>query len=135
MTHMRLRAAAAIIAAVVLLGFLLSAPHVREVPIDTPAEVPEATPAVTLRDSFKKGTHTITGSLEAPDACHTLSASATFENTASSAETIQVAITLTESQGVCLELPTTLTFTTTVVAPAEAPLTATVNGAPATTTP
>ncbi len=132
---MRLRAAAAILAAVILLGFLISAPRTSEAPQALEATVVAlVVPEVTLKDVYKKGTHTITGSLVAPNACASVEASATQTTDASSIEHIMVAITLTEGAGTCLEVPTTMTFSTTIAAPQGLPLRATVNGAPATTT-
>ena len=76
MKHMRLGTAAGIIALVILFGFVLSVPRAREVAeapqIQTEAEVP----TVSLRDTFKKGVHTISGSIEAQNACMTASAQA-----------------------------------------------------------
>lgn len=135
MSHTRLWAAAAIIASAVAAGFLFSVPRTGDV---APAEELEtagpASPAVSLRDSFKKGVHTITGSVEVPDACTIASAQALLEGDAPEAQRIVVAISLEESEGVCLELPTRVGFSATVAAPAKTPLSATVNGVAATTT-
>lgn len=131
---MRLRAAAAILAAVILIGFLISAPRTSEAPVALEAAVaPTIVPEVTLKDVYKKGTHTISGSLAAPNACASVEASATQTTDTSGAEHILVAVTLTEGEGTCLEVPTVMTFSTTLAAPQGLPLRATVNGAPATT--
>lgn len=136
MRQTRLRTAAAIIAAIVLLGFLISAPRTSEAPEALEATATETVvPTVTLRDSYKKGTHTITGSLVVPNACASVAASATHAAAeASTTESIVVEVTLTSGEGTCLEVPTMLTFSTTVAAPQGLPLIATVNGAPASTT-
>lgn len=132
---MRLGAAAVIIACLILGGFVLSVPRARDGVKLPGAEAPAMpTPPVTLRDVYKKGTHTISGSLMAPNACMTLNASVQLTGEEPSPQGILVAITLTPNDGVCLQLPTKLAFTTTLAAPADLPLTATVNGAQATTT-
>jgi hypothetical protein len=132
---MRLRAAAAIIAAIVLVGFFISVPRTSEAPevLET-ATTSASVPIVVLKDAYKKGTHTITGSVEADNACARVSASATHNTDSSSTERIVVAVVLEPGAGICLEVPTRMNFTTTVAAPAGLPLEATVNGAPATTT-
>lgn len=134
MKHMRLGTAAGIIALVILLGFVLSVPHTREV-VDAPQPEAEVeVPAVTLRDAFKKGVHTITGSVEARNACATASAEASIAGDATTTENILVAITVLTDTDLCLELPTRVSFQTTIAAPARLPILVTVNGAPASTT-
>lgn len=135
MSHKRLLVVATIIAGIIIVGFVLSVPHTRDIPAELSSEVvTPSVPAVSVRDSFKKGTHTITGSIEAPDACTTVSAQAVLVGDASSTESILVDISMSEDSGVCLERTTLLRFSTTIAAPAQLPITATVNGAQATTT-
>jgi len=134
MSHKRLWMSASIIAVVIIVGFVLSVPHTSEVPRTDLPETIVPVPTVTLHDSFKKSLHTITGSLMAPNACTTVTASATVIGSASSTQSILVSISMPEDTGVCLQLPTRITFSTTIVAPAQLPLTATVNGSVATTT-
>lgn len=135
MSHTRLWAAAAIIALAIGIGFLFSVPHTSDVAL---SEEPEAAgptaPPVALRDVFKKGVHTITGSVEAPDACTTASAQAFLEGDTSETARIVVAVSLEGGEGVCLELPTRASFSATLAAPIGVPLSATVNGVAATTT-
>lgn len=136
MSHKRLWVSAAIIAFVILIAFVLSVPHTRNVgekfsPLIETASVP----SVTLHDSFKKGLHTISGSLVAPNACAPVSASATLAGNASSTQSILIAISLQTDSGVCLQMPTQMNFQTTISAPASLPIMATVNGSPASTTP
>lgn len=134
MNHTRLWAAAVIITFVIIVGFVLSVPHTRDIARteDVDTEEPGVSP-VTLRDSFKKGVHTITGSLTAPNACAAASAQATFVSEASSTDNILLDISLSEDSEVCLQLPTLLDFSATVAAPANVPITVTVNGSVATT--
>ncbi|MBI5405439.1 hypothetical protein HY972_00155 [Candidatus Kaiserbacteria bacterium] len=134
MNQTRLWAAAAIIATLVIAGFVLSVPHTRDVP-KTPAP-PSAfagAPSVTIRDAFKRGMHTLTGSIIAPDACSIVSARASRGDNASSTRDILVEVSLSEDTGVCLELPTRMTFETTLAAPANLPIAVTINGAAAST--
>lgn len=135
MSHTRLWAVAAIIASAVVVSFLFSVPRTGDVaPAENPEAASPATPAVSLRDSFKKGVHTIAGSVEAPDACATVSAQASLEGDTPEDQRIVVAVSLEGGEGVCLEVPTRMSFTVTAVAPAGTPLSATVNGVAATTT-
>lgn len=134
MNHTRFWAAAVIIALIVAIGFMLSVPHTRDI-VGTPTNTSAASvPSVTLHDVFKKGLHTITGSLEAPNACTTVTARAEFLNNSSSTESILIKLSLPEDAGVCLQLPTQMNFSTTISAPAHLPISATVNGIEATTT-
>ena len=135
MSHMRLWTAAAIIAVFIFVGFVLSVPRASDGPVvSLPEEMETPIPSVTLHDVFKKGTHTITASLLAPNACATLTASSTLQSTASSTENILVAINLAADTGVCLQMPTLMKVSTTVVAPVDMPITASVNGVTASTT-
>jgi hypothetical protein len=134
MNHRRLWVAATIIALFILLGFVFSVPHTREVAeVFAPNATTMSTPSVSLRDSFKKGVHSFTGSLEVPDACASVSAEATLQGNASTTESILVAVTVSEDDGVCLQVPTSISFSATLEAPARLPVTVTVNGSVATT--
>ncbi len=135
MTRMRLWASATIIAFVILITFALSVPHTRDVRVETLPTVTASVPVVTLRDSFQKGLHTISGSIEAPNACTLVSASSTLVGNASSTEGILVTISMPSDSGVCLQIPTRASFQVTLLAPASLPITVTVNGSPASTTP
>lgn len=132
MNHTRLWIAAGIIAVIVVGGFVLSVPHTTE--LREAASLPSvpSVPSVALRDSYKKGVHTITGSITAPNACAQMSAAASLSG-ATSSPSILVAISLTDTGGVCLELPTELPFKLTQSAPAQAPIQVLVNGAVAST--
>jgi len=130
MKHSRLWVLTAIIAFVIVVGFVLSVPHTHDI-AQTPAltTATSSVPLVALHDVFKKGVHTITGSIEVPTVCTTVSAQA-----ASSTESILIEISLLTDTGVCLQLPTLATFNATLAAPAQLPFTVTVNGTRATTT-
>lgn len=131
MNQKRLWVVTAIIALIIVVGFVFSVPHTRDIPLEKATEEVEQTiPQVTLQDVFKKGLHTITGSLEVPNACVAVMANATLIG-----EGIEVAISLSSDEGVCLQVPTIVTFKTTITAPAQVPLSVTVNGVAASTTP
>ncbi|MFA6503038.1 MAG: hypothetical protein WCT45_02160 [Candidatus Paceibacterota bacterium] len=132
MSHKRLFVAATIIACIIIAGFVLSVPHTRDTPAELAAPTAsERVPEVALHDVYRKGVHTITGSLTVPNACVTVSASA---SPASDGSTIVVAVTTTDDGDVCLQRSHTVRFSTTVTAPANVPITASVNGIAATTT-
>ena len=132
MRHRYLTASLLIVLALVL-GFWFSVPHTKDAGLKKNLATAAAIPAVTLHDSYKKGTHTITGSLVAPDACAVVTALASLAG-ASSSPAILIAIALPATVGTCLEVPTALSFSTSIAAPANLPLYATVNGASASTT-
>lgn len=136
MSHKRLFISSAIIAFVILILFALSVPHTKDVAEKiSSASVAEDIPVVTLRDAFKKGLHTISGSVQVPNACTVVSASASLDGDASSTEKILVSVSVQPDSGVCLQLPTQASFQTTISAPANLPFTATVNGSEATIAP
>lgn len=136
MHHMRLWAAAGIIAVVVVAGFALSVPHTRDLLVKK-SEITATTSVsvVKVRDVYRKGVHTLSGSVEAPNACATVVVSGTLEGDASNTARILLAISLpTTGTDICLQVPTTINFQTTVTGPASLPITATVNGVTASTT-
>lgn len=129
--HQRLWVAATIIAVFVFVGFILSVPHTRDVGEVLSQQNGETEiPSVSLRDSFKKGLHTIIGSLQTPDACTVVTAEASAD-----AGSIFVTLSTQRDAGVCLQVPTDVNFRATVSAPPGLPIVVTVNGAMATTTP
>ena len=134
MSHTRLWIAATIIAFLVVVSFVFSVPHTRDVIREPAPQSATTVPLVTLHDGFKKGLHTITGSVEAPNACTIVTAQANLQGDASSTQSIQVALSMPIDANVCLQMPTRMDFSTTVTAPAQIPITATVNGSAATTT-
>jgi len=133
MSHKRLLIAATIIAALLAVSFFFSVPHTREVTLESVVSDATPAPVVELRDTFKKGVHTITGSLSAPNACASVSASALLTE-ASSTQAISVAVSMETDTDVCLQVPTKMNFSTTLTAPARLPLVVSVNGISATTT-
>jgi hypothetical protein len=135
MTHKRLWLSAAIIALVLSMSFALSVPHTRDIGQAAVSEDGQrGAPTVTLRDTFKKGVHTITGSIEVPNVCTTVTAEAVATGDTPDTERILVVISAPKEEGVCLQLPASADFSVTISAPASLPITATVNGVEATTT-
>lgn len=135
MSHTRLFVVATILAGIILAGFAFSVPRTRDsiAPIAL-APLPPIVPSVALRDVFKKGSHTITGSIEVPNPCTTVQAEASLVGSASSTQNILLALTIPEDQGVCLQEKSTVKFSTAIIAPARLPIVTTVNGSAATTT-
>ena len=134
MNHKRFWVAVTIIAVIVIVGFALSVPHTRDAAKIAAQQKAVQVPVVSLHDSFKKGTHTIAGSIDAPDACTITTASAVVSGDASSTQKILVNISMPADVGVCLQVSTAMTFSVTVSAPAHLPISATVNGLEASTT-
>lgn len=134
MSHRRLWISAAIIALVIVIGFVFSVPHTRDIEeMNTLSSEPESVPEVSLRDSYRRGVHTITGSLTAPNPCTKVSATAELLGNASTTESIVVRVSMPADDGVCLQLPTRMSFETKLSAPAELPFTVLVNGTVAST--
>jgi len=118
-----------IIISVIIGGFALSVPRASEVSESIDRSLITLTvPVVTVHDSSKGGVHTISGVVVAPDVCATLTAEASVE-----AERIVVALSIPEDPEVCLHIPTRIPFSVSVEAPADMPISATVNGVTATT--
>ncbi|MHB8860140.1 MAG: hypothetical protein ACYC48_00180 [Minisyncoccota bacterium] len=135
MRHTRLWIIATIIAGIILISFALSVPHTRDIVDSSAATHPTpSAPSVALHDAFKKGLHTITGSVKAPDLCTSLTATSTLSSASSTAPHILVTISMPEDTGVCLQQTSDLTFSTTITAPSDLPITVLVNGSVATTT-
>lgn len=136
MSHTRLWIASAIIASIVLVGFVLSVPHTRDVSETMHTQEEISIPALTVHDVYKKGVHTITGSIALPNACAAVGAEAGLVSAeASSTPHIILAISTIDEGGICLQLPTTTTFKTTVsTTTPKLPIVVTINGTVATTT-
>ncbi len=135
MLHRRLWLTASIIAIAVIGGFVLSVPHTREAGAPLRAsEGQGGTPSVAFTDVFKKGVRTISGTVVAPDACSTLHAGSSLQGDASTTEKIIVSLDMPPSSGICLKVPTAVTFSTSLAASQALPLEIHINGALATTT-
>jgi hypothetical protein len=133
MSRTHLWISAAIIALVVFVAFALSVPHTHDVAIKKAADAVASVPVVSLHDVYKKGTHTISGAVTVPNACIPVEATASLVGSASSTQNILVALTFPNDSGTCLQLPTSVTFETTLAAPAKLPIEASVNGVTAST--
>ena len=95
---------------------------------DTKTETP--TPVVTLKDSYKKGVHTYTGTYTVATPCHTISATATVA--VGTPDVVTIAITAPADEGMCVQVIATKTFTVTATAGKDAKVEVQVNGVPAT---
>lgn len=121
-----------------ILGFIYFVPPTNDLSV-TPEEgvVPATTtPSVTVKDSYKKGTHTITGSILAPNACTVVTATSNVVPSVASSTpaVITLRISMPEDTGICLQVPQEKSFSVTAVAGADAVIQATVNGQMASTT-
>jgi len=112
---------------------MLSVPRAREVAENGSETMGALVPPVELRDSFKKGVHTISGSVMAPDACTTVSADASVDETKGSPH-ILVTLSLPPDNELCLVVPTKQSFSVSATAPQGVPIEVRINGMPATTT-
>src|SRR3989344_7409743 len=136
MRHTPLWIVAVIIAFAIIVSFVFSVPHTRDVgEVATQNIATASIPLVTLRDTFKKGLHTITGSITVPDACTTVSAEAITASSTDEGDSIHLMLSISEHTGVCLELPTTMLFHASVRASTGLPIIVTVNGVMASTSP
>lgn len=133
MTHTRLWVVATIIAGIILVGFVLSVPHTRDILEPKPDTTPESAPQATVHDAYRKGVHTISGTIQAPNPCTALSATATVD-TAAGADQIIVAVSMPKDTGICIQQMTALPYSVTVEAAASAQILLTVNGVTASTT-
>ncbi|MDP1707247.1 MAG: hypothetical protein Q8L30_01720 [bacterium] len=129
MNHMRLLVSSAIIVVAIVITFIISVPRTSDVEV-TSMVLPETeiAPTVILRDSFKRGIHTISGSVEAPNVCALVSASAELIGDAQNEEGILVNISMQTDSEICLQIPANISFETTIEAPNNLPISATVNG-------
>lgn len=100
-----------------------------------PPTTTDAAPVSGLQftDTVKKGVHTIRGSAVAPTACTMLSAAVAAPAGTSTA--IRVDLTVPRDEGICLTIPTTLSFSVSVGAPDTSPVQIYINNVLATTTP
>ncbi len=133
---MRVWSAAAVIAFVLVLAFVLTAPHARDLGGRAASALPAPIPTVAVHDVYKKGTHTLTVQVPLPDACTSVTGQTSVVPAAasSSTDTIQIALDMPADSGICLQLPQTTTLSLTAAAGAHANIVATINGTNASTT-
>jgi hypothetical protein len=81
---------------------------------------------VTLSRSYKEGVHTFTGIRSMPTVCDSVSADALLHEEGG----IEVRITETPADGMCLMRTTPMEFSVTIEAPEDASVSASVNGVP-----
>jgi hypothetical protein len=119
---------------IIVLVFMFSIPSTRtpDQSISTALEVSKAPPIVEMHTAYKNGTHTMTGSLEVPNPCSTVSAESTLENTYP--QKILVLLTTLVDEGTCLQEETAMPFSVAQAAPEETPVRVLVNGIEASTT-
>lgn len=146
--NMKLTSAGLIIAAIIVLVFVFSVPRARDTEYEESAfpTTADTIPTVTLRDSYAKGEHTISGFLLLPNPCTALTATAELVGlsvatssagqggTASTTGSIVVRITAPADTSVCLQIPTQTKFSASITAPRDLPISVLVNGEAASTT-
>lgn len=120
---------------VLLAAYSISVERAREVAVPAPKVAAEAPPVAldSYADSYRRGTHTVSGSVAVPTPCYVVTAAATTD-ASSTPERIRVDISAPPDTGSCLMLPDTKPFSVTATAPADADISLYVNGALATTT-
>jgi hypothetical protein len=135
MHNMRLWSAAAVIAVILIVGFALSVPHLSDMGVSHPTAATPALPVVYVHDAYKKGAHTLTVKVAAPDACTVItgSANAVAADASSTPDTIAITLDMPADAGVCLQEPATTTLSLSAAAGASAKITASINGTTATT--
>jgi hypothetical protein len=84
-------------------------------------------------DSYKKGVHTIRGTATVPTAC--VAFSSTITGPTGSSTAIRIDLTAPTDTGMCLELPTAVSFNGSITADQNVPIAIYANGTLATTTP
>jgi hypothetical protein len=133
---MKLRLALTVFLAVmiVIASFAFFTPHAnKNVELAPVAEKLTITlPNVRYSDTYKKGIHTINGSVSAPTPCTELSASLGVAS--GTPELISVTLLMPRDTGICLQRSTTLPFTVSTPASAKADIEILVNGMLATST-
>ena len=105
MNNMRIWSAAAVIALVLLLGFILSVPHAHDGGSRASATAATSTPVVSVHDTFKKGTHTIKISLAAPDACTSVTGQTSVEPASGSVSTSSPQASTPDTIVIALDMP------------------------------
>ena len=119
----RLWSAAAVIGVVLIVGFVLSVPQVRDLGARPAPVVATSTPVVYFHDVYKKGMHTITAKIALPDACTNISGQASAPT-----DTVTLAFDMPADTDICLQEVATTTLSLTVAANAGATITASING-------
>ncbi len=122
----------AILLIVVVAAYAFYAYHTSEGVVPPKAAVKPSATLASITHAYAKGTHTVSGTVLAPDACTNVNATASF---ASSSDEIRVDIEAPADQGLCLQLPTAVTFSVKASGDSSATAAIYLNGALATTTP
>lgn len=122
---------------VFIIAFAIFALRTTEGPAAATATVPDAAAItdVSVTDTYtsKSGLHTIKGTATVPNACTPLTA--TTSMSAASSTVIRVDLSAERGTGVCLELPTEVSFSVTSDAPKDDSVEVYANGALAATAP
>ena len=137
MRHTRLWIVASILASLIIVDFIFSVPHTKDIPAANTAATTSASiteSVVAVRDVYKKGVHTISGFLDVPTPCTGVQAAASLSDATGTPQRILLALTVSEAVGICLQQTTGVSFSATLTAPAGLPLDAIIDGKSASTT-
>lgn len=116
-------------AVLVVSGYALFIPQTNKDEVVAPVEGnPEPAPIVTLDATYRRGVHTISGTIEAPTPCTLVGVESAVAS--STPASITVSLTLTPDEDICVQVVTPLPFSVTAAAPEDAVIAVTVQGKP-----
>ncbi len=135
MNQTRFWLAAAIIAVVIIIGFIFSVPpHTKDIPQATSSKEATTTQQVALHDVYKKGTHTFSGNIIVPNACTNVTAEATTTGKVASTTQVTLSLTAPINSEICLQIAQKVKFSTTLIAPRAVSVRVFINNTEASTT-
>lgn len=123
---------------VLIIAFAFFVFRITEGPVTPTVSEPAVTIISDVRnvaDTYKKGVHTVHGTVTVPTACTEIEANASVDSESSSTPVIRVDLSAESDTGTCLMLPTNKTFSVQATLTGSAPIAVYVNGVLATTTP
>ncbi len=131
MTTRRVAGATIIILLVLILGFTLSVPRIQDVAEESETlrtEESVTVPTLTLERSYRRGTHTLTGTLLVDTYCTMVTTEAVVTPEDVSPSVITLKLATEEVAGVCLMLAEERSFSVSIEAPEDSMVEVFVNG-------
>lgn len=130
----RIALGTSVLIVITVLIFVFSIPHANTPGESGPAPlvIAPVVPGISIRDVYKKGAHTITGSLKVPNHCTTVSVESVLDGEPTKG--ILILLTVLEDEGICLQEKVERSFTTSIVAEEKMPIRVLINGTEATVT-
>ncbi|HQU07837.1 MAG: hypothetical protein B7X04_01135 [Parcubacteria group bacterium 21-54-25] len=125
-----------ILVIVIGVGMGISSKHLSDgvrTPISAATSTPPVVTLVSLTDTYRRGTHTISGAVTVPTPCYAPVAQTTLVPSTTPPE-IRLDLSVPIDTGICLQLPATTTFSVAQSAARDAVIAAYVNGVFATST-